>query len=127
MRTASILYVLDCDHGTKVGITIQTIEMRLRDLSRASGLTDIRVVKTWDFEDRSAAYNVEQQAHWLLRDTRTVGEWFHCHPLEACDAVDQVMRHGAGFGYLFKNRQDPEAALAQSLAYQEARRNGAPT
>lgn len=122
---SATLYVLDCDHGTKVGITIQTIEERVKDLSRGSGLVDIRVVRTWPFKTRSAAYDIEQKTHWVLRETRTVGEWFHCHPFEACDAVEQVMRHGVSMGYLFKNMKDPEAELARVLAYQEARRNEA--
>lgn len=92
--SATILYVLDCDHGTKVGITIQTIEQRIDDLERGSGLRDIRLVRTWDFDSHGLAYQVEHAAHWILRDTRTVGEWFHCHPIEACSVVDDLIAHG---------------------------------
>jgi hypothetical protein len=95
---SATLYVLDADHGTKVGITIQPIEQRVADLARGSGFHPI-VVRTWEFEKRERAYQIEQITHWRLRDTRTVGEWFHCHPLEACDAVEHSIRHGFPLAY----------------------------
>lgn len=94
-QAAAILYVLDCDHGVKVGITAQTVEERLDHLRRGAGLLDIRVVRTWQFTSRARALEVERATHWLLRETRTVAEWFHCHPIEACSVIDDVIAHGA--------------------------------
>ena len=91
MTVAAILYVLDADHGTKVGITIQSVEQRVADLARGAGFTP-RVVATWPVENAEHARRIEQLAHWLLRDTRTMGEWFHCHPVEAVAAVEKAMR-----------------------------------
>lgn len=57
----------------------------------------------------------------LMRDTRTVGEWFHCHPFEACDAVESVLRHGIPTAYWVRNDPDQEGALAR-IAEAAARR-----
>jgi hypothetical protein len=95
----TLIYVLEADHGVKVGITIQTIEERVSDLQRATGL-HVDVVRTWPVETRSLAYTIEQAAHWLLRDTRTHGEWFHCHPFHACDVVDRIVRRGIPLAYV---------------------------
>lgn len=83
---AALVYVIECDHGVKVGITIDSVERRVAEIGRATGLTPA-VVRTYKMATRSRAWEVEQAAHWILRDSRTVGEWFHCHPFEACDAV----------------------------------------
>lgn len=97
MRRA-IIYVLDADHGTKLGVTEQTIEQRVADLTRGAGF-EATVVATFTVP-QAEARRVERVAHWLLDDARTVGEWFHCHPLEAVDAVRKAMRGGAYLSYL---------------------------
>lgn len=90
---SALVYVAEADHGVKIGITIGEIEKRLTDLARASGLHPV-LVRTWRLRSRSDAWQTEQIAHWLLRDTRTVGEWFHCHPFEAVEAVERALRRG---------------------------------
>lgn len=94
------IYVIDTDHGVKVGITSIGIEGRMADLQRGSGLLSVTVVRTWRIPGDAliGARMIERAAHWLLRDTRTVGEWFHCHPFEACDAVDRCIRKGIPLG-----------------------------
>jgi len=96
---AATLYVLDADHGTKVGITTQTIEQRVDDLRRGSGF-EARVVATFDFVNAVEARTVERIAHWLLRDDRTHGEWFHTHPLVAADAVRRACQGPTRLAYL---------------------------
>jgi hypothetical protein len=90
------VYVIDTDHGVKVGITKLGIESRLSDLQRGSGLLNATVVRTWLVrgEGWTGGRAIERGAHWILRESRTIGEWFHCHPLEACDAVDRCIRKG---------------------------------
>lgn len=92
-----ILYVLDADHGTKIGITSQTIAQRVDDLTRGSGFRPA-IVATWEVEPLRARM-LEGCAHWLLRDSRTVGEWFHCHPLEAKAVVERLVRRGVPVEY----------------------------
>lgn len=87
----SWLYVLDCDHGVKIGISSQSITTRINDLERATGMAlHGRLVRVYTFKKRDTAYRVEQMAHWYLRDARTRGEWFHCHPLEATHIIDRI-------------------------------------
>lgn len=94
MDAAALVYVIDCDHGTKIGITnYPTVERRKADLERGYG-QEFRVIKTWPFKSRSSAYEVEQAAHRLLAGDRTIGEWFHTHPLEACALIDGLVAHG---------------------------------
>lgn len=92
MSYPGLVYVLDADHGVKVGITQQTIEQRVDDLRRSSGLVEITVTRVWPRAKWSDARMIERAAHGLLDECRTVGEWFHCHPFEACDAVERAIR-----------------------------------
>ncbi len=87
------VYVIDADQGVKIGITFD-LAARVRELGRASG-QPMRVVRSYPMTSRAHARRVEQDAHWLLRDTRTVGEWFHCHPFDATAAVEHASRRGA--------------------------------
>jgi hypothetical protein len=103
------LYVLDLDHGTKVGITSQTIEERVADLRNGSGF-EARVVATFPVADYDEARKIERVAHWLLRADRTHGEWFHTHPLIAVDAVKRAMRGNTYLAYL--RWQDVERGAA---------------
>lgn len=84
------LYVLDCDHGVKIGMT-NHLDARLGHFERMFGFAP-HLLRAWEFESRFRAYIIEQQVHVLLRDCRTMGEWFHCHPLEAVDAVERSVR-----------------------------------
>ncbi len=91
-ESAYYVYVLDCDHGVKVGIT-RDLHGRLADLERGYG-HPFELLRWWSVASRQRAWLVEQSAHHLLADCRTTGEWFHCHPLEACDLVERVLRRG---------------------------------
>jgi hypothetical protein len=97
-----VVYVLDCDHGVKVGITYDLAD-RIRDLARASGIQPA-VVRTYPVGSKSEAWRVESIAHWYLRDTRTVGEWFHCHPFDAIAAVERALRHPVPLAYFLRNQ-----------------------
>lgn len=88
----AFVYVFEADHGVKVGITIQTVRERMADLERGFGM-HVELVRVYPVASRREAYEVEQIAHWLLGSTRTVGEWFHCHPFEATAAVERVLRN----------------------------------
>lgn len=90
---AACVYVVDMDAGVKVGITVH-LPGRIRDFSRASGQPEdaIRVVAVVGCKSKAQAREVERAAHWFLRETRTVGEWFHCHPIEAKNALLRAMR-----------------------------------
>jgi Meiotically up-regulated gene 113 len=114
----ALVYVLDCDHAVKIGITVQAVEQRVDELARGSGLTSIQIVRTWPFSQRSAALAIERAAHYLLRETRTVGEWFHCHPLEACTVVERLIAHGIPFEAQFG--AEAGAALRTRLAETDA-------
>lgn len=92
VRTTDV-YVIETDHAVKVGITRMGTDDRLRELRRAGGFPDARLIRSWPMTYRKAR-EVEAAAHWRLADTRTQGEWFHCHPFEACDAVERSIRHG---------------------------------
>jgi hypothetical protein len=87
------VYVLDCDHGVKVGITSH-LDARLGHFQHMFGFAP-RLLRTWDFDLRFSALTVEQDVHEDLRDCRTVGEWFHCHPLEAVEAVERSIQRWA--------------------------------
>lgn len=108
------VYLLDCDHGIKIGITAQTLQRRLDDLARGSGLTDILVTRTWTFGNWRGAYEVERTAHLLLRSDRTVGEWFHTHPLVAAGVIDRLVARGASSVSAF--RMGEEFRLAREVA-----------
>lgn len=97
--TRATVYVIRADHGVKVGLTILPVEHRLTDLQRATGLRSLEVVATFPFESRGEAYRTEQVAHWLLRDWRTIGEWFSCSPEEAREAITHVIEHGVPLDY----------------------------
>lgn len=84
------VYVIDADQGVKVGITVD-LSTRVRELERGAG-QPVHVIRAYNMPSRARAWRVEQDAHWLLRDTRTVGEWFHCHPFDATEAVERAMR-----------------------------------
>lgn len=90
MKVPYCVYVFDCDHGVKVGITYD-IDSRCADLERGFG-TPFRPLRVWHFKSRQGAWEIEQHAHLLLAEWGTYGEWFHCHPLEAVDAVELAMR-----------------------------------
>lgn len=92
------VYVIKAAHGVKVGLTIMPIEVRHADLERSTGLR-LTIEATFPFEDRPQAYVVEQAAHWLLREWRTIGEWFSCSAEEAAEAVTQVIERGVPLGY----------------------------
>lgn len=94
MKTPYLVYVIEGPHAVKVGISACDIDARLRELKRASGHAGLVVSQTWEFDDRAAAYDVEQGAHWVLRDSRTVGEWFSCTAAEARAAVESVVAGG---------------------------------
>lgn len=85
-----VVYVLDADQGVKVGISA-SLEHRCADLERAFGMP-FTVLRSWEFASRQKAWQVEQHVHLLLAESRTFGEWFHCHPLEAVAAVDRALR-----------------------------------
>lgn len=83
----ALVYVLDADQGTKVGMSALSDQARLSDIQRGCGMT-FRVVQMFEFEKRQEAYRVEQLAHYFLRADRHIGEWFWCHPLDAVAAVE---------------------------------------
>lgn len=83
------VYVIDCDQGTKIGIT-QDIASRLREIGRASGHTP-RLFRMFEMPAKQATI-VEAWAHRELDADRTVGEWFHTHPVEAADVVSRIAR-----------------------------------
>lgn len=87
------VYVIDADQGVKVGITCD-LASRVRDFERSGG-QPVFVIRAYDMPTRAWAWRIEQDAHWLLRATRTVGEWFHCHPFEATAAVEYADRHSS--------------------------------
>ena len=110
------VYVLDCDHGVKIGITA-SVAGRLRDIERGSGFRPV-LFKTWRLGSRDEAGQVERGAHWLLRESRTTGEWFHCHPIEAADAVERCIRYGPPLGASLtgEEAENVRAALARRAA-----------
>ncbi len=91
MLEGAVVYVIDADQGVKVGISCD-LAGRIRELERGSGHRNLQIVRSYPMDSRAHAYRVEQDAHWLLHDTRTVGEWFHCHPFDATAAVEYAVR-----------------------------------
>lgn len=91
---AALVYVIDADHGVKIGITrFADVGARARDLERSAGQS-LRILRTWPFTSAREAYDVERCAHALLADDRTIGEWFHTHPLVACATIDSLVARG---------------------------------
>lgn len=88
-RRATVVYVLDADHAVKIGITAGTVEQRAEDIARASGIRPT-IVTSFTFKEGRYGRRVETVAHWLLRDCRTHGEWFHCRPVDAVSAVKKA-------------------------------------
>jgi hypothetical protein len=89
---AGMVYVIDADHGVKVGVTRWADpEVRQRSIECTAGMP-MPIIRAWSFGSYALACRVEKAAHAALADTRTIGEWFHCHPLEACDAVARIIR-----------------------------------
>lgn len=89
-RPQPAVYVMESDSGVKVGVSLD-VEGRRRELERASGC-HIRVMRVFPVSSRSKALVLEAWAHWHLRHDRTIGEWFSCHPIRACDVVADVVR-----------------------------------
>lgn len=85
------VYILDYDHGVKIGTTGH-LRTRMRDFERAFGGRPM-LLATFAFEDPRHAYAVEQHAHWRLRRDKTYGEWFHCHPLDAVATVRACLEY----------------------------------
>lgn len=92
------IYVIECDHGVKIGLTKSDPIFRFSDLERAIG-TKPTVIRVFPVPTRSEAYQVEQAAHWHFATVRTLGEWFHCHPIEAADTVQRFLKGGVPLGY----------------------------
>lgn len=89
---AGMVYVLDADHGVKIGVTRwATPEQRQLEIERTAGMR-IPIIRAWGFGSYALACRIEKAAHAELADTRTIGEWFHCHPLEACDVIAKIIR-----------------------------------
>ena len=84
------MYVLDCDQGVKIGITID-ITGRVRDLERSSG-QPINVWRTFPMRSANEARVIEAWAHHELAGSRTIGEWFHSHPIEAADTIERLIK-----------------------------------
>ena len=87
-RSYRTLYVLDCDHGVKVGITWD-IDDRLKGMQSAFGFRPA-LLATFDVDPRYALL-LEKICHWKLARFKTYGEWYHCHPLEALQTVRDVV------------------------------------
>lgn len=92
------VYVIRGDHGVKVGLTILPVEVRRADLERAAGVR-LDVHATFEFDSRTRAYLVAQVAHWLLRDTRTIGEWFSCSASDAAAVIQRIVDFGVPHEY----------------------------
>lgn len=91
MDDTAFIYVIEADQGVKVGMTLYDVSVRLRDLGRSGGFYP-QLVRAYAVESRKRARVVELQAHTSLAETRTTGEWFHCHPFEATAAVERALR-----------------------------------
>lgn len=108
------VYVMENDYGVKIGITI-CVGVRVGEISRASG-TNVTLVRHWPM-DRSRSKVIEAWAHHELREWRTVGEWFHVHPIEACDTVERLIRRAPRGGPVPGLTQEAiDAFLAQRVA-----------
>lgn len=81
----SFVYVMAIGDGPhKIGIA-RNVEARRRELQTAAP-TQIEVVYAQSM-DRAQAYDVEQSAHRMLRDSRMNGEWFDVTARQAVSAV----------------------------------------
>ena len=79
------VYVFSAPHAVKIGIT-ERVEKRAKAIELMAGMK-ITIVESFPFASVGLAFDVETVAHWLLRDKRTIGEWFDCEPGEALAAV----------------------------------------
>lgn len=109
--TAKFVYVIgaNADHH-KIGVSINP-EFRLAQLQTASPLP-LRLAYT-TAEMLDAAERIEAHAHWLLRDCRLSGEWFHIGVEDALKAVAAaVLAVRAGTDVI--ERQQAEALKGMS-------------
>jgi hypothetical protein len=102
------VYVIEATHATKVGMTRLGIDPRLNDLKRATGMVELEPRGLWHFGKPIHARRVERGAHWLLRESRTIGEWFACPWPEAVAAVEEVI----ALGIPLEAEHSPEDAAA---------------
>ena len=85
---AGFVYAMGGDKGDiKIGISIDPAR-RLQGV-RAEYPGDFKVIATWF---HSWPFGVEQEAHKILKEHRTIGEWFSVSKYDAFDAVVRAMR-----------------------------------
>jgi hypothetical protein len=101
------VYVLDADHGTKIGMSAGDGTKRLASY-RTFG-HEPTLVRLFVFETAREARGVERLAHRLLRPDRKEGEWFWSHPLDAVTAVHRAWRAYQIIDAQQRNERDPFA------------------
>lgn len=87
----AVVYVLDADHGTKIGMSGGDGLQRLAGLRAGSG-GGFEVFRVFEFASGREAFAVERLAHKILRQDHKGSEWFWCHPLVAVEAIHRAWR-----------------------------------
>jgi hypothetical protein len=90
----AVIYVIDGPHGVKIGVTDGTVKRRISQISRACGLpmSAFHIFHVYSVYTYATALVIERAAIESLREKRTVGEWFDCHPFEVADAIERAFR-----------------------------------
>lgn len=99
----TVVYVIEYDHGTKVGIT-ENLEGRLEDFRRGYGAEPL-LVAAFTVASRRDARAIEL---WTLVEHAsdvTVSEWMHAHPLEVAATVAGYVRNVPRSPYLERCRR----------------------
>lgn len=85
------LYVMACDGFLKIGIA-ENVARRLRTI-QAMNAKQVSVIKTYQFNHRTAAKIAEAAVHHALADFHHAGEWFAAPPETAYEAIHHVRMH----------------------------------
>lgn len=109
---AGKVYVFQSEDGpVKVGCS-KDVRVREHTIQTSSGR---KITNVWHTEDCSNYNFVEKQAHKLLKNYRTIGEWFDCDFNTAKAAVSNVFKKFAEFN--FQTNEEAERQAKETAEY----------